>query len=93
MAEQNRSAQSTDKGRVVLAGGSGFLGQSLARALTDRGYEVVVLTRSASGVCAAGRPVPWDGKTLGDWVSAVDGAKAVVNLAGKNVNCRYTTLS
>ncbi|MEX2121146.1 MAG: TIGR01777 family oxidoreductase [Pirellulales bacterium] len=78
------------EGRVVLAAGSGFLGQSLARELTDRGYEVVILTRSANGVPTTGRAVLWDGKTVGDWVSAVDGAEAVVNLAGKNVNCRYT---
>ena len=34
--------------------------------------------------------VPWDGRTLGDWASEIEGADVVVNLAGRNVNCRYT---
>ena len=73
--------------RVVIAGGSGFIGRALARALREREYDVVVLTRTPR------RPgeIRWDGRTVdGGWLRAVDGAHAVVNLAGKNVNCRYT---
>jgi uncharacterized protein (TIGR01777 family) len=72
--------------RVVIAGGSGFIGRALAGALRDRGYDVVILTRSPA------RPgdIYWDGRTLGEWANHIDGARAVVNLAGKNVNCRYT---
>lgn len=74
--------------RIVLAGGSGFLGHSLAHELMARGYEVIVLTRSpAAGPIKQAR---WDGKTIGDWASYLDGARAVVNLTGKSVNCRYT---
>src|SRR5205814_696432 len=80
-------------GKVILAGGTGFIGQSLARALASAGYQVVILTRSA-GQCgreeAGVRYVQWDARTLGPWAAELDGARAVVNLAGKNVNCRYT---
>src|SRR5215211_837602 len=74
--------------RVVIAGGSGFIGQALARALRERGgYDVVVLARTPR------RPgdVQWDGRTIADeWLRPIDGAHAVLNLAGKNVNCRYS---
>jgi uncharacterized protein len=78
------------KPRVVLAGGTGFLGQSLAKALVDRGYEVVILTRSVPREGSEIRQLQWDGKTIGAWRQAVDGAKAIVNLTGRSVNCRHT---
>ena len=76
--------------RIVLAGGSGFLGQSLAAVLLDRGYEVIVLSRSPVAEPGRHRQVAWDGKTVGEWAQHLDGARAVVNLTGKSVNCRYT---
>ena len=76
--------------RVILAGGSGFLGQILARHLVGRDYEVVVLSRSPVGADSLVRQVQWDGRTHGDWARELEGARAVVNLAGRSVNCRYT---
>lgn len=76
--------------RVVLAGGSGFLGHVLASDLVAAGYEVCVLTRSPRAHPNGVRDVAWDGRTVGAWVDAVDGATAIVNLAGRSVNCRYT---
>ena len=73
-------------GRIVVAGGSGFLGRSLARYLALRGREVWVLTRTPK----AGREAAWDGKTVGEWAQLLEGAEAVFNLAGRSVNCRYT---
>jgi uncharacterized protein (TIGR01777 family) len=78
------------KPRVVLAGGSGFLGQALAKALLGKGYEVVILSRGAHREGGAIRQLHWDGKTLDDWSQAIDGAKAIVNLTGRSVNCRHT---
>jgi len=75
--------------RIVLAGGSGFLGQSLAKALVVRGYEVIVLTRTPhrrSGF----REVEWDGVHVGEWIRHLNGAEAVVNLSGRSVNCPHT---
>ncbi|HEY2953435.1 MAG TPA: TIGR01777 family oxidoreductase [Verrucomicrobiae bacterium] len=76
--------------RIILAGGSGFLGLSLANELSARGYEVIILTRSASSQPGPIQRVSWDGRTLGQWARHLDGACAVVNLTGKSVNCRYT---
>lgn len=68
--------------RIVVAGGSGFLGTALVQALARDGHDVLVLTRGRAG---AGR-VPWvpDG-TAGQWAAAVEGAGAVVNLAGASI--------
>lgn len=75
--------------RIILAGGSGFVGQALAPVLVAGGYRVVVLTRDASHAEGAVEYLHWDGKTLGDWAKAIDGAEAIVNLTGKNINCRH----
>lgn len=76
--------------RIVLAGGSGFLGHALAEELLKRDYEVVILTRSPKQSVGRVRQVEWDGRTLGVWKEMLDGVRAVVNLTGKSVNCRYT---
>ncbi|HEU5395537.1 MAG TPA: NAD-dependent epimerase/dehydratase family protein, partial [Verrucomicrobiae bacterium] len=76
--------------RIVIAGGSGFLGQTLAQYFRDRGDEVLVLTRRPGRRAAGGGELTWDGCTPGNWAKAVDGAMAVINLAGRSVNCRYT---
>lgn len=73
--------------KVVLPGGSGHLGRVLTRAFERAGHEVVVVSRRR---CGHGRGVQWDGRTLGPWMSELDGADAVINLAGRTVNCRYT---
>src|SRR3954466_14720374 len=67
------------------------MGQALAREFASRGYEVVILTRAArpGRFSESVRQVEWDGKTQGPWSRELDGAKAVVNLTGRNVNCRY----
>ena len=75
--------------KIVIAGGAGFLGRLLACDLGRHDDEVVVLSRRPSEVPGA-RVVPWDGRTLRGWTAEVDGADAVVNLAGRSVNCRYT---
>jgi len=78
------------KKRIVIAGGSGFIGSALAAEWLARNGEVVVLTRSprarADGVIEA----EWDGTHLGEWIKYLDGAEALVNLAGKNIKCRHT---
>ncbi len=71
--------------KVVIPGGTGQVGTILRRALTSRGDEVVVLTRRP----AQAHEVGWDGRSLGGWVRELEGADAVVNLAGRSVSCRY----
>lgn len=76
--------------KIILAGGSGFLGNALAHYLLEQGYEVVVLSRKkASNDCGI-TYIYWDATTLGDWVKEVDGSHAIVNFTGKSVNCIYT---
>jgi len=79
-----------NNGRIILAGGSGLLGTLLARQAAARGWEVVVLTRHPSQSGGAIREVFWDGRSPGPWAGHFEGARAVVNLAGRNVNCRFT---
>ncbi len=74
--------------KVVIPGGSGQVGTVLARAFHQRGDEVVVLSRNLTD--APWRLVKWDGETLGDWTSEIEGADTIINLAGQSVNCRYT---
>ncbi len=76
--------------RIIIAGGSGFIGSALARELLAREYEAVVLTRAPRGRTDGVREVEWDGVNAGEWVKFLDGAEAVINLAGKNINCPHT---
>jgi uncharacterized protein len=76
--------------RVILAGGGGFVGHALAPVLVAKDYQVVVLGRGTPRQKDRVEYLQWDGKTLGSWASSVDGAEAVVNLTGKNINCRHT---
>ena len=75
--------------KLLLPGGSGQVGTLLARTFNEQGHEVVVLSRTPT----SGQPwrtVQWDGQTVGDWANELEGADAVVNLAGRSVDCRYT---
>ena len=75
--------------KIVIAGGTGFLGHALTAEFCDRGDEVIVLSRSD-------KPAPnvtivkWDGKTVGDWASALEGADAVLNVVGESVFAHWT---
>jgi NAD dependent epimerase/dehydratase family enzyme len=77
--------------RIILAGGSGFIGQALARELRRRDYPVTILTRSPRTRTDGIAEIQWDGRNPGEWVKALDGAEAVVNLAGQNINCPHTS--
>lgn len=76
--------------KIILAGGSGFLGQELAKHFHSIGWEVVVLTRRHSDCSGNERAAVWDGENPGGWTRELDGSAAVINLAGRSVNCRYT---
>jgi uncharacterized protein (TIGR01777 family) len=78
------------KKRIVIAGGSGFIGTALTQAFSERGDEVIVLTRRARARRDRVREVVWDGEHPGDWMPFLDGADAVINLTGKNINCPHT---
>jgi uncharacterized protein len=81
--------------KTVIAGGTGFLGGALQNALAGDGHEVVLLSRSAgTGTQGSARRVAWaaDG-SVGAWASELDGADAVINLAGESIAGRRWTSS
>jgi len=80
----------TPSGKIVIAGGSGFLGVALAEHLIAGGAEVVILSRNAPKIAGKWKHVVWDGRTLGDWRRELDGAAGLVNLAGRSINCVWT---
>ena len=73
--------------KIVIPSGSGQVGTVLARAYCQSGHEVIVLSREPTN--APWRVVKWDAETLGDWTTELEEADAVINLAGRSVNCRY----
>ena len=76
--------------KVVLAGGSGFIGQILSKHFAKNGDQVVVLTRSPQAAAPNVTQIYWDAKTAGAWVETLNGSDILINLTGKSVNCRYT---
>lgn len=77
-------------GNVVIAGGSGFLGVSLSHHLSERGFSVTLVSRNRPKFDGPWEHVVWDGRSLGDWIATLNGAVAVVNLAGRTVDCIKT---
>lgn len=80
----------TEPKQVIIAGGSGFLGVSLATHLAAAGHAVVILSRNAPKPSGPWRHVRWDARTLGDWAGELDGAAGLVNLVGRSVDCIKT---
>lgn len=79
-----------DKKKVILAGGAGFLGRALTKQFVQAGYEVVLLSRRLGARDGLARMVYWDGVTKGAWCEELEAAHAIINLAGRSVDCRYT---
>ena len=74
---------------IVITGGTGLIGQALAWNLVERGYEVTLLSRRPEkppGMPPSAVIQQWDGQTAIGWAHVVDGADAVVNLAGENIS-------
>ena len=79
--------------KVILAGGNGYLGKVLADYYRELAEEVLILSRKPMADSGNIRTKVWDGKEEGDWVKSLEGADLLVNLCGKNVNCRYTPIN
>lgn len=79
--------------KIVIAGGSGFMGLALANYYAEKNYYVIILTRNLQNQKTKLHNniefVLWDGKTEGDWCKELMDAEILVNLSGKSVDCRY----
>jgi uncharacterized protein len=91
--EQDKYALRLNQGkeghmRVIISGGTGLIGKPLCAALVAEGHEVIVLTRNPATVKALPAGVhltAWNGKTAAGWSHLVDGAGALINLAGEGI--------
>ncbi|MFZ5802444.1 MAG: TIGR01777 family oxidoreductase [Candidatus Omnitrophota bacterium] len=79
--------------KIVVGGGTGFIGGALVEALAARKQEVVVLSRKVRPASRTVRYVLWDGKTAGPWEQNLEGAEAVVNLSGSPIAGKRWTAS
>lgn len=76
--------------KIVLAGGSGQLGELLVRAFAKKDIHCVILTRQSTpttdpAICY----VYWDGAHIGDWKEHLEDADVLINLSGKSIQCRF----
>jgi uncharacterized protein (TIGR01777 family) len=78
------------KKKIVLAGGTGFIGGGIVRYFGQKEFDFVILTRNPKKRDDGVKEVFWDAKTLGSWTNELENAEALINLTGKSVNCRYT---
>src|SRR5438045_1121518 len=78
------------RGPIVIAGGSGFIGLSLASHLASCGNSIVLLSRKPPAVAGQWQHVRWDARALGDWDRELDGATGLINLVGRSVDCIKT---
>lgn len=74
---------------IIIAGGSGFLGQVLENYFSDKGYVVKILTRNPTRE----NELYWNAEDLGEWTKSLENAEALINLTGKSVDCRYTDVN
>jgi uncharacterized protein (TIGR01777 family) len=76
--------------KIIIAGGTGFIGNFLKEHFRTKAEKVIILSRSVAKETGNVSYLQWDGKTLGSWKEQLEGAEILINLAGKSVNCRYT---
>jgi len=76
--------------KIVLAGGNGYLGTVLSEYYRDLANEIIILSRKPNVTNGNVKTLVWDGRTAGEWMTTLESADMLVNLCGKNVNCRYT---
>ncbi|MEG0927482.1 TIGR01777 family oxidoreductase [Chryseobacterium sp.] len=71
--------------KIIIAGGTGFLGENLKKYFTEKGNQVYILTRRPNRE----NEIYWDAKTVSEWKNILDHSDVLINLAGKSVDCRY----
>ena len=79
--------------KVLITGGTGFIGVKLKNTLVEKGYQVHVLVRDVSKYSSSlqVKYFEWNTQSLTIDSNAFEGVEAIINLAGKNINCRWNT--
>jgi uncharacterized protein (TIGR01777 family) len=75
--------------KLIIAAGTGFLGEVLTNHFKDKFEEIVILTRGKSKNNGNIKYINWDAKTFSGWEAVLENATVLINLAGKSVDCRY----
>lgn len=75
--------------KLILGGGTGFLGQAIINRFSKEGTQIIVFTRGPKRIEKNVSYLNWDGKAMGEWAKELEGADVVINLTGKSVDCRY----
>ncbi|MFN7045985.1 MAG: TIGR01777 family oxidoreductase [Flavobacterium sp.] len=78
------------KNKLIIAAGTGFLGNVLIQHFKNKFEEIIVLTRGKSETKNRIKYINWDAKSFSGWEKELENADVVINLAGKSVDCRYT---
>ena len=76
--------------KVIIFGGTGFIGLSLADYLKSKGYHPILVARNMPKKAVGHEFVKWDAHTLGLWMEVLENNTAIVNLAGRTVDCIKT---
>jgi uncharacterized protein (TIGR01777 family) len=75
--------------KIIIAGGNGFLGKILENYFSKKGYDIKILSRKPK----AKNHILWNGKELGNWTKHLENTEAIINLAGRSVDCKYTEVN
>ncbi|SFD75724.1 TIGR01777 family oxidoreductase [Flavobacterium phragmitis] len=76
--------------KLIIASGTGFLGQVLVHHFKNKFEEIVILTRGKAETIDGIKYVHWNARTFTGWEKELENATVLINLAGKSVDCRYT---
>ncbi len=81
--------------KILLSGGTGFIGNALLKRLVEEKHRVILLTRHPGSVRDLPRDLveveQWDGKTPGSWADCIEEVDGVVNLAGESIGAKRWT--
>jgi uncharacterized protein len=75
--------------KIVIAGGTGFLGYSLRKYFENVGHDVIILTRNPR----RSNEIYWTGNSLSSWCEVLEEAEVLINLSGRSVDCRYNDIN
>lgn len=83
-------AQNITMKKLIIAAGTGFLGQVLVNHFKDKFEEIIILTRGKSQTIDGIKYINWNARTFSGWENELENAAVLINLTGKSVDCRYT---